>query len=172
MTKDEYSYSAKFIGSLFDTPALHRFREDFRLIIEKTDRFQNWDDDKATLRRQIIDGRDAARNSRIHLYSDFIGIVGAVLSLIPSSPFSVLTAIAGLLFILLGRIQQGMVEILVYDDPYDERQINRLKFMSAWNRGAMGTWKSYLILIIGPLIRFEFAGYLVALLIIDAEVNE
>lgn len=172
MTTDHYSYSARIIGGAFGIKELHRFRDDFRLIIETTDRFQEWEDNKNQLRQQIIEGRDAARSSNIHLYSDFIGGIGAILAIIPISSFPIFTTIASLLLIVLGRIQRGMVEILIYENPYDERRINRLKFMSAWNRGAMGTWKSYLILIIGPLIRFEFGGYLIALLILDEEVNK
>lgn len=148
-----------------------QFREDFkRLIYENNEKFNRWTESNPTLKKQAFDGLNEAQSNRWNKWAVWIGFLGILLGWLGWVTTAV--SILSVIFTFVGGLHKLTVDILAFDRPYREHRNNRLKFMSAWNRGVMTSWKAVLILPLGVFIRYTPGAYKIGIWYLDDMMAE
>lgn len=155
-----------FIDWVIGEEHIIRFREDLKwLIYENNSKFNNWDEQNRVLKRQAYEGFQTARKTQWNKYAMGLGILGVIFGVI--GPLGAVLSIGSLLITMFSGLHKISVDFLVFDRPYREYRNRRLKFMSAWNRGVMTSWKAVMILPLGMLVRYTPEKYKIGLWVLD-----
>jgi hypothetical protein len=155
------------------TDHIVQFREDFKwLFYEKSEKFNRWQESSPALKQQAADGLTKARSTEWNSYALWLGLLGLVVGLIGVTPFATGFTLLSLVVSGFGGLHKVSVDMLVFHHPYQERRSQRLKFMSAWNRGVMTSWKAVLVLPLGLLIRTAPQGYKLGLWVIEDLIED
>lgn len=155
-----------FIDWMIGEEHIIQFREDLKwLIYENNSKFNRWEEKNIVLKQQVSEGLKEARSTRWNFYAFLIGIIGIFVGLF--GPFGVAVSAISLLLSLIGGLHKVTVEILAFENPHRQYRNRRLKFMSAWNRGVMTSWKAILVLPLGILVRYTPKRYKFALWFLD-----
>lgn len=155
-----------FIDRTIGEEHIVQFREDLkRPIFEHNTKFNQWEEKNMVLKQQAHDGLQEARSTRWNKYAFWLGVVGVILGVF--GPIGTLPSVASLFLSFVGGLHKVTVDILAFDQPHREYRNRRLKFMSAWNRGVMTSWKAMLILPLGIFVRYTPDRYRLALWVLD-----
>ena len=159
----EYSLPGRIMDRIFGSDSIHDFRRRIEQFAVDSGKMNNWEDSAPALRKQIKRGHEEAMSSRIDHLATVISVIGPVIVLTPSLSPNTYFALLSLILIPITGARKGAVEIMIYEDSIGIRDKSRLKFMSAWNRGPMNSWKAYTMLAIGPCIALSPKGYKLAM---------
>lgn len=160
------------IDRTIGTEHIVQFREDLKwLFYEKSEKFNRWQESSPTLKRQAADGLAEARSTRWNSYAFWLGL-GLLVGLIGVTPFSTGFTLLSLVVSVFGGLHKVSVDVLAFHHPYRERRHQRLKFMSAWNRGIMTSWKAVLILPLGLFNRLVPQGYRLGLWVVEDFIED
>ena len=159
----EYSLSGRIMDRIFGSEQIHDFRGRVRQYAIDSGKMDDWKDDPPALRRQIKRGHEEAMSSRIDHIAAVLSAVGPIIILAPNLSPNTYLALISLILIPITGARKGAVEIMIYEDSIGVRNRSKLKFMSAWNRGPMNSWKAYTMLAIGPCVAISPKGYKIAM---------
>ena len=147
-----------------------RFREDLKeIVFQKMEKFHRWSKGTKELKREGLEAAQRARETRLDKVGFLAGVVSALTFFLPIIP-SVASFVGVLLSIVTG-LRRVAVEILLYENPYEIRDRDNVKFACAWNRSMDGL-TSLLVVPLGILAVLAPRGYRIGLWIIADEVDE
>jgi hypothetical protein len=159
----------KTIDKVIGVKYIQGFREDFKRIYEeKSTKFRRWSADKRELQREALDAAKRAKQSKWDKYSFWLSVVAIATAVLPVIPTAI--SILGVVISVITGFRRAAVEVLLYENPYQLRGMNNVKFACAWNR-AMSGWTSIAIVPIGFLAKVAPQGYRLGLWVISAEAE-
>lgn len=148
---------------------IQRFRKDLKaIVIEKMEKFHRWDTKTRTLRREGLKAARQARKTKLDRVGFVLGFIGALTFFLPIIP--TVASFAGVTLSVITAFRRVAIEILLYEDPYQFRSRENVKFACAWNR-AMDGWTSFLVVPLGIIAVLAPRGYRLGLWIIDDKIN-
>lgn len=160
----------KAIDRTIGAENIRRFREDFKeIVFEKHEKFQRWHDDPKKLKSEALEAADRARGTKLDKIAFWFGILGALTVSIPTVP--TIASVIGVVLSLVTGIRRAAVGILLYENPYEFRHPDNVKFACVWNR-AMDGWTSLLIVPVGAFVVTTPEAYRLGLWIITDHVEE
>lgn len=146
-----------------------RFRDDLKVIVtEKMTKFHRWDENTKKLKREGLEAAQRARETKLDRIGLILGLLGALTFFLPIIPR--VASFAGISLSLITAFRRVAVEILLYENPYELRSRENVKFACAWNR-AMDGWTSFLVVPLGIIAVLAPRGYRLGLWIIGDEID-
>jgi hypothetical protein len=166
---DNYGFIFFSIDRTIGVENIQRFREDLKeIVLEKMDKFHRWGENTKKLKREGLEAAQRARETKWDKVGFLLGLVGAFTFFLPIIP--TVASFAGVLLSIVTGIRRAAVEILLYENPYELRSRDNVKFACAWNR-AMDGWTSLLVCPLGILAVLAPQGYRIGLWIIADEID-
>lgn len=166
---DNYGFIFFAIDRTIGVKNAQRFREDLKgIAIEKMTKLHRWDKNTKELKREGLEAAQRARETKLDKIGFFFGVVGILTFFLPVIP--TVTSFAGVVLSVITAFRRVAVEILLYDNPYEIRTRENVKFACAWNR-AMNGWTSLLVVPLGILAVLAPEGYRIGLWIVEDEID-
>lgn len=167
---DAYGWIYRVIDWSVGAENIRQMREDLQeIIFEKSKKFQRWDADKEKVQHRALEAANRAKESKWDKIAFWLGIIGVLTFFVPIVPH--IAGIAGILVSLFSGVRRAAVEVLIYENPYQFRHPDNVKFAYAWNDAMNGATSLWLIPM-GMVVRRYPDGYRLAMWVITDVVEE
>lgn len=158
---DAHGWLHRAIDRSIGVENVRRVRDDLQeIIFEKSEKFQRWNADEEKTQRRALEAANRAKESKWDKIAFWLGAIGVFAFFVPIVPH--IAGIAGLIVSLFSGVRRVAVEVLIYENPYQFRHPDNLKFAYAWNE-AMDGGTSLLLIPMGILVRSVPNSYRIAM---------
>ena len=149
---------------------VRQMREDLQEItFEKSEKFQRWNANKEKAQRKALEAANRAKESKWDKIVFWSGAISTLTFFVPVVPH--IAGIVGLILSLFSGVRRVAVEVLIYENPYQFRHPDNIKFAYAWNE-AMDGATSLLLIPMGVLVRSVPDSYRLALWVMADVIEE